>query len=137
VAGSRHDPRDRPRSSIPATDAQGTARVEEAHIAFDCGTFVNRDTVVTQAQGAVLFALSGALHGKITARAGAIEQSNFHDYPLLRMHEMPAIEVHIVPSTDAPGGVGESGVPAVAHTSSRKLCGSATSSLASGSLYCV
>ena len=69
-----------------SVDAQGTARVEDAHIAFDCGTFVNRDTVVTQAQGAVLFALSGALHGKITARAGAIEQSNFHDYPLRPHH---------------------------------------------------
>jgi isoquinoline 1-oxidoreductase beta subunit len=98
-----------------SVDAQGTARVEEAHIAFDCGTFVNRDTVVTQAQGSVLFALSGALHGKITAKAGSIEQSNFHDYPLLRITEAPRnIHVHLVDSTAPPAGVGEPGVPPVA-----------------------
>ena len=98
-----------------SVDAQGTARVEEAHIAFDCGTFVNRDTVITQAQGAVIFALSGALHGKITAKAGAIEQSNFHDYPLLRIGEAPKnIHVHLVESEAPPAGVGEPGVPPVA-----------------------
>jgi isoquinoline 1-oxidoreductase beta subunit len=98
-----------------SVDAEGTARVEEAHVAFDCGTFVNRDTVVTQAQGAVLFALSGALHGRITAKAGAVQQSNFHDYPLLRITEAPrAIHVHLVESEAAPAGVGEPGVPPVA-----------------------
>jgi isoquinoline 1-oxidoreductase beta subunit len=98
-----------------SVDARGTARVEEAHIAFDCGTFVNRDTVVTQAQGAVVFALSGALLGKITAKAGAIEQSNFHDYPLLRINETPRnIHVHLVESEARPTGVGEPGVPPVA-----------------------
>jgi isoquinoline 1-oxidoreductase beta subunit len=98
-----------------SVDAQGTARVEEAHIAFDCGTFVNRDTVTTQAQGAVIFALSGALHGKITAKAGAIEQSNFHDYPLVRITEAPRnIHVHLVESEAPPAGVGEPGVPPVA-----------------------
>ena len=85
------------------------------HIALDCGTFVNRDTVVTQAQGAVVFALSGALLGKITAKAGAIEQSNFHDYPLLRINETPRnIHVHLVESDAPPAGVGEPGVPPVA-----------------------
>jgi isoquinoline 1-oxidoreductase beta subunit len=94
---------------------KGTAAVEEVHIAFDCGTFVNRDTVVTQAQGAVVFALSGALLGKITAKAGAIEQSNFHDYPLLRINETPRnIHVHLVESEAPPAGVGEPGVPPVA-----------------------
>ena len=98
-----------------SVDAQGTAKVEEVHIAFDCGTFVNRDTVVTQAQGAVVFALSGALLGKITAKAGAIEQSNFHDYPLLRISETPRnIHVHLVESDAPPAGVGEPGVPPVA-----------------------
>jgi isoquinoline 1-oxidoreductase beta subunit len=98
-----------------SVDARGTARVEEVHIAFDCGTFVNRDTVETQAQGAVVFALSGALLGKITAKAGAIEQSNFHDYPLLRINEAPRnIHVHLVESTAPPAGVGEPGVPPVA-----------------------
>jgi isoquinoline 1-oxidoreductase subunit beta len=98
-----------------SVDARGTAKVEEAHIALDCGTFVNRDTVLTQAQGAVVFALSGALLGKITAKAGAIEQSNFHDYPLLRINETPRnIHVHLVESTAPPAGVGEPGVPPVA-----------------------
>jgi isoquinoline 1-oxidoreductase subunit beta len=98
-----------------SVDVRGTARVEEVHIAFDCGTFVNRDTVETQAQGAVVFALSGALLGKITAKAGAIEQSNFHDYPLLRINEAPRnIHVHLVESEAPPAGVGEPGVPPVA-----------------------
>ncbi len=98
-----------------SVNAQGTAQVEEAHIAFDCGTFVNRDTVMAQAQGAVIFALSGALLGKITAKAGAIEQSNFHDYPLVRITETPRnIHVHLVESTAPPAGVGEPGVPPVA-----------------------
>ena len=98
-----------------SVDAKGTARVEEVHIALDCGTFVNRDTVVTQAQGAVLFALSGALHGKITAKGGKIEQSNFHDYPLLRINEAPKnIHVHLVENEARPAGVGEPGVPPVA-----------------------
>jgi isoquinoline 1-oxidoreductase beta subunit len=98
-----------------SVDAKGTARVEEAHMAFDCGTFVNRDSVITQAQGAVIFALSGALHGQITAKAGAIEQSNFHDYPLVRINETPRnIHVHLVESTAPPAGVGEPGVPPVA-----------------------
>jgi isoquinoline 1-oxidoreductase beta subunit len=98
-----------------SVDARGTAQVDEVHIALDCGTFVNPDTVETQAQGAVVFALSGALLGKITAKAGAIEQSNFHDYPLLRINEAPRnIHVHLVPSTAPPAGVGEPGVPPVA-----------------------
>jgi len=98
-----------------SVDERGTARVEDVHIAFDCGTFVNRDTVVTQAQGAVVFALSGALHGKITAKGGAIEQSNFHDYPLVRMNETPRnIHVHLVENDAPPAGVGEPGVPPVA-----------------------
>ena len=98
-----------------SVDARGTAKVEEVHIAFDCGTFVNRDTVVTQAQGAVVFALSGALLGKITAKGGAIEQSNFHDYPLLRIGDTPRnIHVHLVESDAPPAGVGEPGVPPVA-----------------------
>jgi len=98
-----------------SVNAQGTPRVEEVHIAFDCGTFVNRDTVVSQAQGAVVFALSGALLGKITAKGGAIEQSNFHDYPLVRITEAPRnIHVHLVESEAAPAGVGEPGVPPVA-----------------------
>ncbi|HEY5908655.1 MAG TPA: molybdopterin cofactor-binding domain-containing protein, partial [Vicinamibacteria bacterium] len=98
-----------------SVDARGTAKVEEVHIAFDCGTFVNRDTVIAQAEGAVIFALSGALLGKITTKAGAIEQSNFHDYPLARITDAPRkIQVHLVDSDAPPAGVGEPGVPPVA-----------------------
>ncbi len=98
-----------------SADARGAVRVEEVHTAFDCGTFVNRDTVETQAQGAVIFGLSGALDGRITAKHGAIEQSNFHDYPILRIDEAPrAIHVHLVESEAPPAGVGEPGVPPVA-----------------------
>jgi isoquinoline 1-oxidoreductase beta subunit len=98
-----------------SVDDQGEAHVEDAHIAFDCGTFVNRDTVVTQAQGAVVFGMSGALYGEITAKNGAIEQSNFHDYRLVRIDETPRnIHVHLVESDAPPAGVGEPGVPPVA-----------------------
>ncbi|HEY6548108.1 MAG TPA: molybdopterin cofactor-binding domain-containing protein, partial [Vicinamibacteria bacterium] len=98
-----------------SVDARGTAKVEEVHIAFDCGTFVNRDTVIAQAEGAVIFALSGTLLGKITTKAGAIEQSNFHDYPLARITDAPRkIQVHLVESDAPPAGVGEPGVPPVA-----------------------
>jgi isoquinoline 1-oxidoreductase beta subunit len=98
-----------------SVDDRGRAKVEDAHVAFDCGTFVNRDTVVTQAQGAVVFAMSGALHGQITAKNGAIEQSNYHDYPLVTIGETPRnIQVHLVESVAPPAGVGEPGVPPVA-----------------------
>ena len=56
----------------------------------------------------------GALHGEITLEKGRVKQSNFHDYPLLRMNQMPVIEVHIVPSTEAPTGIGEPGTPPIA-----------------------
>ena len=76
---------------------------------------MNPDTVVTQAQGSFIFAMSGALLGKITARNGAIEQSNFHDYPLARITDTPRnIHVHLVESDAPPAGVGEPGVPPVA-----------------------
>jgi isoquinoline 1-oxidoreductase beta subunit len=65
-------------------------------------------------EGGIGFGLSAALHGAITLKDGAVEQSNFHDYPILRLNEMPAIEVHIVPSTAKPSGVGEPGTPVIA-----------------------
>jgi isoquinoline 1-oxidoreductase beta subunit len=65
-------------------------------------------------EGGIGFGLSAALHGAITLKEGAVEQSNFHDYPPLRITEMPRIEVHIVPSTEKPTGVGEPGTPVIA-----------------------
>jgi len=75
---------------------------------------VNPMTVEAQLQGAIAFGLSGALFGKLTLKEGRVEQSNFHDYRVLRMNEMPAIEVHLVPGGDKPTGEGEPGVPPVA-----------------------
>ena len=67
-----------------------------------------------QMEGGIGYGLSAALYGAITLKDGAVQQSNFHDYPVLRIHEMPAVEVHIVPSTEKPTGVGEPGVPPIA-----------------------
>jgi isoquinoline 1-oxidoreductase beta subunit len=79
--------------------------------AVDCGIAVNPDVITAQMEGGIGFGLTAALYGRITLKDGAVEQSNFHDYLLLRINEMPQVEVHIVPSEAAPTGVGEPGVP--------------------------
>ena len=80
---------------------------------------VNPDTVQAQIQSATNFGITAALHGQITLKDGRVEQSNFHDYEMLRMDAAPAIEVHIVQNSEPPGGMGEAGtsaiVPAVAN----------------------
>jgi len=81
--------------------------------ALDCGVVVNPDMVVQQIEGGVAFGLTAVLHGALTHRAGRVEQRNFDDSPLLRMGEMPPVEVHLVPSTNDPTGVGEMAVPVV------------------------
>jgi len=81
--------------------------------ALDCGVVVNPDMVVQQIEGGVAFGLTAVLHGALTHRAGRVEQRNFDDSPLLRMSEMPPVEVHILPSTNDPTGVGEMAVPVV------------------------
>ena len=75
---------------------------------------VNPDTAVAQMESAVVFGLSAALFDRITFEKGRVVQRNFHDYPMLRINQMPQVDVHIVPSTESMGGVGEPGVPAVA-----------------------
>jgi isoquinoline 1-oxidoreductase beta subunit len=92
-----------------ATD--GRPRVHRLIAAVDCGRTVNPDVIHRQVEGAIVYGLSAALHEKITFKNGRVEQSNFSDYPMLRMNEMPKVEVHIVPSTEAPGGIGEPGLP--------------------------
>ena len=82
--------------------------------ALDCGIAVNPDTVEAQAVGGIVFGLTAALQGAITIAGGRVEQGNFGDYPLLRFDETPPVEVHLVPSANAPGGVGEAAVPPVA-----------------------
>ena len=89
-------------------------RVKKIVCAVDCGLVVNPDIVRSQIEGGIVFGLTATLKKSIKIENGAVEQSNFHDYPLFAMNEMPEIEVHIIPSTDLPGGVGEIGVPPVA-----------------------
>jgi isoquinoline 1-oxidoreductase beta subunit len=94
--------------------ADGTVRVHRVVCAVDCGPVVNPDTIAAQMQGGVVFGLSAALYGEITIDKGRVRQGNFNDYPMLRMPEMPVVEVHIVPSTDPIGGIGEPSVPPTA-----------------------
>jgi isoquinoline 1-oxidoreductase beta subunit len=92
----------------------GGFRVDRVVCAVDCGLAVNPDVIRAQMEGGIGYGLSAALHGAITLKDGRVEQSNFHDYRPLRINEMPRVEVHIVPSTEAPTGVGEPGVPPIA-----------------------
>jgi len=92
-----------------------TIRVDRVVCAVDCGIAVNPDVIKAQMQSCIGFGLAAALHGKITMTDGHVDQSNFHQYTVLRINEMPReIEVHIVPSTNAPSGVGEPGLPPIA-----------------------
>jgi isoquinoline 1-oxidoreductase beta subunit len=91
----------------------GAVRVRRVVCAADCGTVVNPDTVKAQIQSAIIFGVTAALHGEITLKDGRVEQSNFHDYLVLRMNEAPAIEVYIVNSAEPPGGMGECGTSAI------------------------
>jgi isoquinoline 1-oxidoreductase beta subunit len=89
-------------------------RVHKVVAAFDCGLVVNPLTVEAQLQSAIAFGLSAALFSQVTFKDGRVEQSNFHDYRVLRMNEMPLVEVHLVPSEEKPTGVGEPGTPPTA-----------------------
>jgi len=92
----------------------GTVRVHRVVCAVDCGPVVNPLTIEAQLQGGVVYGLSAALYGEITIDQGRVQQGNFHDYPMPRISAMPVVEVHIVPSTDALGGIGEPSVPPTA-----------------------
>jgi isoquinoline 1-oxidoreductase beta subunit len=92
----------------------GSLKVDRVVCAVDCGTAINPDNIRSQVEGAVGFALSAALYGEITLNEGRVEQGNFDRFQLLRIGEMPVVEVHIMPSTAAPTGIGEPGVPPLA-----------------------
>src|SRR5207244_3471753 len=96
-----------------AVSKQGDVRVRRVVCAVDCGTVVNPDIVKAQMESGIVFGITGALWGEITIKNGRVEQHNFSDYRVLRMSETPAIEVHLVKSAEAPGGVGEPGPSAV------------------------
>ena len=94
--------------------ADGKIRVHKVVCAVDCGIAVNLDGVVAQMESGIAFGLGAALYSTLTLREGRIQQGNFNDYRVLRMDEMPVVEVHIVPSTQPPSGVGEPGTPPIA-----------------------
>jgi isoquinoline 1-oxidoreductase beta subunit len=101
-------------SVVEISMIENKVKVHNVYTVIDCGTAVNKDTIKSQMEGAAVFGMSLAYFGKITAKFGAIEQNNFGDYPMIRMHEAPKIHVEIVESTDKPTGVGEPGVPVIA-----------------------
>jgi len=89
-------------------------KVIKIFTAVDCGTVVNKNTVKSQLEGAAIFGMSLAYYGDISLENGAVKQSNFHDYKMLRIHEAPEIDVEIIESGDIPTGIGEPGVPVIA-----------------------
>jgi isoquinoline 1-oxidoreductase beta subunit len=96
-------------------DARGKLHIDEGWVVADAGTIVNVDRVRAQMEGAFVFGMSLALHGAVTAKNGAIVQTNFRDYRLVRLNEAPrTIHVELLASDDPPGGAGEPGVPPVA-----------------------
>lgn len=95
-------------------DAENNLIVDRVVCTVDCGIAVNPDVIKAQMEGSIGYALAAALTGEITLKDGVVEQSNFDGYPVLRIAEMPTVEVHIVPSAESPTGVGEPGVPPLA-----------------------
>ena len=97
-----------------SVDADGTVKVQRMTTAVDCGTVINPDTVVAQVQGGQVFGLTAALYGTLTLDKGRVQQSNLHDYQMLRMNEMPVMDVHLLKGSGEPGGMGEIGTSMVA-----------------------
>ena len=93
---------------------QGKVRVHRVVCAVDCGHVVNPAIVEQQMRSSVVYGLSAALKGSITIDKGRVQQANFNNYDMLRIDETPHVEVHIVASTENPGGMGEAGVPPIA-----------------------
>jgi len=93
-------------------DGQGEIKLRRITSAVDSGIAVNPDTIVAQLQGGLIFGLTAALYGEVTIDKGRVQQSNFHDYRMLRIDEVPPIEVHLIKSGEAPGGIGETGTTA-------------------------
>ncbi len=93
-------------------DDHGEVRLRRVTSAVDTGIAVNPDTIVAQLQGGLIFGLTAALFGEITIEKGRVQQSNFNDYRMLRIDEVPKIDVHVIKSGEDPGGIGETGVTA-------------------------
>jgi isoquinoline 1-oxidoreductase beta subunit len=93
-------------------DEQGEVHLRRVTCAVDTGIAVNPDTVMAQLEGGLIFGLTAALYGEITIDKGRVQQSNFNDYRMLRIDQAPKIDVHVIKSGEAPGGIGETGVTA-------------------------
>jgi isoquinoline 1-oxidoreductase subunit beta len=93
-------------------DEQGEVRLRRVTSAVDTGIAVNPDTIVAQLEGGLIFGLTAALYGEITIDKGRVQQSNFNDYRMLRINQAPKIDIHLIKSGEAPGGIGETGVTA-------------------------
>ncbi len=93
-------------------DDAGEVKLRRVTAAVDTGLVINPDTVIAQLQGGLIFGLTAALHGEITLKDGRVRQSTFHDYPMLRINEVPSIDVHLIRNGEAPGGIGETGTVA-------------------------
>src|SRR5450631_337316 len=93
-------------------DEQGEVHLRRVTSAVDTGIAVNPDTVMAQLEGGLIFSLTAALYGEITIDKGRVQQSNFHDYRMLRIDQAPKIEIHVIKSGEAPGGIGETGAAA-------------------------
>jgi isoquinoline 1-oxidoreductase beta subunit len=93
-------------------DEQGEVHLRRVTSAVDTGIAVNPDTIMAQLEGGLIFGLTAALYGEITIDKGRVQQSNFHDYRMLRIDQAPKIEVHVIKSGEPPGGIGETGVTA-------------------------
>ncbi len=98
---------------ISVNRSERTLKIHRVVCAVDVGRVVNPTNIAAQSESAVVYGLTSALHGTITISRGRVEQTNFNNYPMLRMNEMPAVEVHIVPSEEKPTGAGELSVPPV------------------------
>jgi isoquinoline 1-oxidoreductase beta subunit len=90
---------------------QGKLKIHKVVCAIDCGTVINPEGVKAQVEGGIIIGLTAAMYGAITLKNGKVQQSNFNNYKLLTMREMPEVETYIVPSTEPPTGVGEPPVP--------------------------
>jgi len=103
-------------AQVAEVSIEGTnsVRIHRVVCAVDCGMIVNPSTIEAQMESAIVFGLSAVLHGAITLKDGRVEQSNFNDYEVVRLKEMPRVEVYIVKSKEKPGGIGEPGVPPIA-----------------------
>ena len=99
---------------VSVNRSERTLKVHRVVCAVDVGRVVNPSAIVAQSESAVVYGLSSAMHGTLTIGGGRVMQSNFNDYPVLRLNEMPVVEVHIVSSVEKPTGAGELSVPPVA-----------------------